>query len=55
MINTSSNDAVAALLQVVSYRDKFLYRFYTFHVDIYNLHLLHQKNCQNKQKYMIQM
>ena len=41
------NSAVAALLQLVSYPDKFLSQFYTFHVDINNLHLLHQTNCQN--------
>ena len=52
---TSSNRAVAALLQLVSYPDEFLSKFYIFHVDIYNLHLIHQTNCQNKQKYMFQM
>ena len=55
IVQTSSNCAGAALLQLVSYPDKFLPRFYIFHVDIYNLHLLHQTNCQNKQKYMFQM
>ena len=49
---TSSNSAVAALLQLVSYFGKFLSKFYIFHIDIYNLHLQHQTNCQNKQKYM---
>ena len=55
IVQTSSNRAVAALLQLVSYPDEFLSKFYIFHVDIYNLHLIHQTNCQNKQKYMFQM
>ena len=37
----SSNSAVAALLQLVSYPDKFLSRFHVSQVDNYNLHLLH--------------
>ena len=55
IIQTSSNCAVAAQLQLVSYPEKFLPRFCHFHVDIFNIHLLHQTNCQNKQKYMFQM
>ena len=50
IVQTSSNSAVAALLQLFSYSGIFLSKFYTFHVDIYNLHLLHQTNCKNKQK-----
>ena len=53
ILQTSSN-SVVALLQLVSYLAK-LSRFYTFHVDIKNIHLLPQRNCQNKQKYMFQM
>ena len=55
IIQPACNCAVIVQLRLVSYPDKFLSRFYTFHVDIYNLHLLHQTNCQNKQKYMFQM
>ena len=55
IVQTSSNSAVAALLQLDSYHDKFLSRSYTLHVDIYDLHLLHQTDCQNKQKYIFQM
>ena len=52
IVQPSSNSAMATLLQLVSYPDKFLSRFYTFHVHIYNLHLLHETNFQNEQKYM---
>ena len=54
IVQTSCNSA-AALLQLVSYPDRFLSKFYTFHVDIYNLNLIHQTNCKIKQKYMFQM
>ena len=47
IVQTSSNRAVAALLELVSYPEEFLSKSYIFHVDIYNLHLLHQTNCQN--------
>ena len=52
IVETSCNSAVTALLQLVSYPDKFLSRFYIFHVDIYNSHLLDQTNRQNKENYM---
>ena len=55
IIQTSSNCAVTAQLQLVSNPDLFLSRFYISHVDIHNLHLLHQTNYLNKQKYMFQM
>ena len=55
ILKISSNRAVTALLQLVSYPDEFLSKLYIFHVDIYNLHLINQTNCQNKQKYMFQM
>ena len=54
-VQTSSNSAVTALLQVVAYPDKFLSKFYTSHIDNYNLHLLHQTTYQKKQKHMFQM
>ena len=54
-IQTSSHCAVTAQLQLVSYSDMFLPRFYISHIDIYNSHLLHHTNYQNKQKYMFQM
>ena len=50
IVQTSSNRAVTALLQLVCYPDEFLSKLYIFHVDIFNLHLIHQTNCQNKQK-----
>ena len=51
----SSNCAVTAQLQLVSYSDKCLPKFYISHIDIYNSHHLHHTNYQNKQKYMFQM
>ena len=54
-IQTSSNCAVTAQLQLVSYSDMFLPRFYIFRIDIYNSHLLHHTNCQIQQKFMFQM
>ena len=42
-------------LQLNSYPGKFLSRFYILHINIYNLHLIHKTNCQNKQTYMFQM
>ena len=55
IIQTSYNSAVAAQLQLNSYPDKFLSRFYILHINIYNLHLIHKTNCQNNQTYMFQM
>ena len=45
---TSLNGTVATQLQLNSYPCKFLSRFYILHINIYNLHLLHETNCQNK-------
>ena len=52
---TSCNGAVAGQSQLNSYPDKFLSRFDFLHINIYNLHLLHKTNFQNKQTYMFQM
>ena len=46
---TSYNGAVDAQLQLNSYPSKFLSRFYILHINIYNLHLIHKTNYQNKQ------
>ena len=52
-IQTRSNCAVATKLQLVSYPDKFLFRFYISHVDINNLNLLHQTNFKQKCKFQM--
>ena len=46
---TSYNGAVDVQLQLNSYPNKFLSRFYILHININNLHLIHTTNCQNKQ------
>ena len=49
MTETSCNGAVAGQLELNSYPDKFSSGFYILHINIYNLHLIHKTNYQNKQ------